>query len=48
MPLTMKLTAITLDRSDPRTLTAFYRQATGLELHPDFQPGGDEPVTSSV
>ena len=30
----MKLTAITLDCSDPEALAAFYRQATGLELHP--------------
>ncbi|MFG1665052.1 VOC family protein [Streptomyces sp. Y7] len=30
----MKLTAITLDCSDPEALAAFYRQATGLEVHP--------------
>ena len=35
MPLTMKLTAITLDCPDPRALAAFYQQATGLELHPE-------------
>ncbi|MGY5045433.1 VOC family protein [Streptomyces sp. 900105755] len=34
MPLQMKLTAITLDCPDPEALAAFYRQATGLELHP--------------
>ncbi len=34
MPLTMKLTAITLDCPDPRALAAFYQQATGLQLHP--------------
>ncbi|MFD5843191.1 VOC family protein [Streptomyces chartreusis] len=34
MPLRMKLTAITLDCSDPEALAAFYRQATGLEVHP--------------
>ncbi|MFI1172442.1 VOC family protein [Streptomyces melanogenes] len=34
MPLKMKLTAITLDCSDPLALTAFYQQATGLEPHP--------------
>ncbi|MFC8245716.1 VOC family protein [Streptomyces chartreusis] len=34
MPPRMKLTAITLDCSDPEALAAFYRQATGLELHP--------------
>ncbi|MFF3325847.1 VOC family protein [Streptomyces sp. NPDC002889] len=35
MPLPMKLTAITLDCPDPQALAAFYRQATGLELHPE-------------
>ncbi|MGY0055434.1 VOC family protein [Streptomyces sp. LZ34] len=35
MPPQMKLTAITLDCADPETLAAFYRQATGLELHPE-------------
>ncbi|QLH27204.1 VOC family protein [Streptomyces sp. Rer75] len=30
----MKLTAITLDCADPEALAAFYRRATGLELHP--------------
>ncbi|MFC0843028.1 VOC family protein [Streptomyces noboritoensis] len=34
MPLKMKLTAITLDCSDPLALAAFYQQATGLEPHP--------------
>ncbi|GAA2335760.1 VOC family protein [Streptomyces violaceusniger] len=34
MPLQMKLTAVTLDCSDPEALAAFYRQATGLEPHP--------------
>lgn len=34
MPPQMKLTAITLDCADPEALAAFYRQATGLELHP--------------
>lgn len=34
MPLQMKLTAITLDCSDPLGLAAFYQQATGLEPHP--------------
>ena len=34
MPLRMKLTAITFDCADPEALAAFYRQATGLELHP--------------
>ncbi|MFF1357393.1 VOC family protein [Streptomyces sp. NPDC058297] len=34
MPPQMKLTAITLDCPDPQALAAFYRQATGLELHP--------------
>ncbi len=34
MPLPMKLTAITLDCSDPLALAAFYQQATDLELHP--------------
>ncbi|MFF1595799.1 VOC family protein [Streptomyces sp. NPDC058286] len=33
MPPQMKLTAITLDCPDPQALAAFYRQATGLELH---------------
>lgn len=31
----MKLTAITLDCPDPEALAAFYRQATGLEPHPE-------------
>jgi hypothetical protein len=35
MPLKMKLTAITLDCPDPRTLAAFYQQAAGLDLHPE-------------
>jgi catechol 2,3-dioxygenase-like lactoylglutathione lyase family enzyme len=39
MPLKMKLTAITLDCSDPRALAAFYQEATGLDLHPGS--GGD-------
>ena len=30
----MKLSAITLDCSDPLALAAFYQQATGLEPHP--------------
>ncbi|MFF0738767.1 VOC family protein, partial [Streptomyces chartreusis] len=30
----MKLTAITLDCPDPEALAPFYRQATGLEVHP--------------
>ncbi|MBT2368975.1 VOC family protein [Streptomyces sp. ISL-10] len=34
MPPRMKPTAITLDCADPEALAAFYRQATGLELHP--------------
>ena len=34
MPPQMKLTAITLDCADPQVLAEFYRQATGLELHP--------------
>ncbi|GJF30425.1 glyoxalase [Kitasatospora sp. NE20-6] len=34
MPPQMKLTAITLDCPDPQALAAFYRQATGLALHP--------------
>ncbi len=34
MSLKMKLTAITLDCSDPKALVAFYQQATGLELYP--------------
>jgi catechol 2,3-dioxygenase-like lactoylglutathione lyase family enzyme len=34
MPPLMKLTAITLDCSDPEALAAFYQQATGLDLHP--------------
>lgn len=34
MPPRMRLTAITLDCADPVALAAFYRQATGLELHP--------------
>lgn len=34
MPPQMKLTAITLDCADPEALAAFYRGATGLELHP--------------
>ncbi|MFF4502705.1 VOC family protein [Streptomyces sp. NPDC001401] len=34
MPLQMKLTAVTLDCPDPEALVAFYRQATGFELHP--------------
>jgi catechol 2,3-dioxygenase-like lactoylglutathione lyase family enzyme len=34
MPLQMKLTAITLDCADPEALAAFYREATGLALHP--------------
>ncbi|MEU3887707.1 VOC family protein [Streptomyces sp. NPDC029041] len=35
----MKLTAITLDCADPLALAAFYRQATGLELHPASDAG---------
>jgi catechol 2,3-dioxygenase-like lactoylglutathione lyase family enzyme len=35
MPLNMKLTAITLDCPEPQALAAFYREATGLEFHPD-------------
>ncbi|WP_327365530.1 VOC family protein [Streptomyces sp. NBC_01217] len=35
MPPQMKLTAISLDCPDPRALAAFYRQATGFELHPE-------------
>jgi catechol 2,3-dioxygenase-like lactoylglutathione lyase family enzyme len=31
----MKLTAITLDCADPESLAAFYREATGLEPHPE-------------
>ena len=34
MPLQMKVSAITLDCSDPLALAAFYQQATGLEPHP--------------
>ncbi|WP_331771783.1 VOC family protein (plasmid) [Embleya sp. NBC_00888] len=34
MPSQMKLTAITLDCADPEALAEFYRQATGLGLHP--------------
>lgn len=34
MPPQMKLTATILDCADPEALAAFYRQATGLELHP--------------
>ncbi|MEV6196178.1 VOC family protein [Streptomyces sp. NPDC051920] len=34
MALEMKLSAITLDCSDPPALAAFYQQATGFELHP--------------
>lgn len=34
MPPLMKLSAITLDCSDPLALAAFYQQATGLERHP--------------
>ncbi|WP_331767575.1 VOC family protein [Embleya sp. NBC_00896] len=34
MPPQMKLTAITLDCADPEALAAFYRRATGFELHP--------------
>lgn len=34
MPPQMKLTAITLDCADPEALAEFYRQATGLALHP--------------
>ena len=30
----MKLTAITLDCAEPEVLAEFYRQATGLPLHP--------------
>ena len=30
----MRLTAITLDCPDPQALAGFYREATGLELHP--------------
>ncbi|MEU3721320.1 VOC family protein [Streptomyces sp. NPDC031705] len=33
MPSQMKLSAITLDCSDPLALAAFYQQATGLEPH---------------
>lgn len=33
MPPRMRLTAVTLDCADPQALAAFYRQATGLELH---------------
>ncbi|MFF3908974.1 VOC family protein [Streptomyces sp. NPDC001848] len=35
MPPQLRLTAITLDCSDPLALAAFYRRATGLELHPE-------------
>lgn len=35
MPPQMRLTAITLDCSDPLALAAFYQRATGLELHPE-------------
>lgn len=34
MPPQMKLTAITLDCADPEAMAAFYREATGFELHP--------------
>ncbi|MFD9167323.1 VOC family protein [Streptomyces sp. NPDC059558] len=34
MPPQLKLSAITLDCSDPLALAAFYQQATGLEPHP--------------
>lgn len=34
MTLQMKLSAITLDCTDPLALAAFYQQATGLEPHP--------------
>jgi hypothetical protein len=34
VPLSMTLTAITLDCPDPMALAAFYHQATGFELHP--------------
>lgn len=34
MPPQMKLTAITLDCADPEVMAAFYREATGFELHP--------------
>ncbi|MFE7315994.1 VOC family protein [Streptomyces sp. NPDC057555] len=34
MPLRMRLTAVTLDCADPERLARFYRQATGLALHP--------------
>ncbi|TXS54416.1 VOC family protein [Streptomyces sp. t39] len=39
MPLQMTLSAITLDCPDPLALAAFYRQATGLELHPESDAG---------
>ncbi|MFJ8147132.1 VOC family protein [Streptomyces sp. NPDC096048] len=35
MPVQMKLAAITLDCPDPPALAEFYRQATGLEPHPE-------------
>ena len=35
MPAKIKLTAITLDCADPRTLAGFYQQAMGLELVPE-------------
>lgn len=35
MPPQMKLTAVALDCPDPQALAAFYRQATGLDLHPE-------------
>ncbi|MFD4692138.1 VOC family protein [Streptomyces sp. NPDC058463] len=38
MPPQMKLTAITLDCADPETMAAFYREATGFELHPKSGP----------
>jgi Glyoxalase-like domain len=40
MPLTMKLTAITLDCPDPRALVAFYQQATGLRPRLGADRGG--------
>ncbi|OKI49101.1 VOC family protein [Micromonospora sp. CB01531] len=39
MPPQLKLTAITLDRPDPRALAAFYQQATGLDI--DAKSGDD-------
>ena len=35
MPPQMRMTAVTLDCSDPLAPAAFYQRATGLELHPE-------------